>query len=132
MLLVVKVYGRGTWRRTAVLFGRTRSRKSRYVGACYSDGLMSANTAAPLQTWEKPRALKTPAELEMEATPFKEYESGGRKYWVDSRDDSTTWDMPAAVKGALSLRQRNVAELISSRARRDCRQACVSAQRAVA
>ena len=49
--------------------------------------------------WEKPRDLKTAAELEMEKTPWKEYESAGRPYWVDSRDNSTTWERPREIQG---------------------------------
>ncbi|GAA5982093.1 hypothetical protein JCM10908_004736 [Rhodotorula pacifica] len=47
--------------------------------------------------WEKPSELKTPIELEMERTPWKEYETGGRKYWVHSQSKETTWSMPKEI-----------------------------------
>lgn len=35
--------------------------------------------------WSKPTELKTPVEREMEKTPWEEYETGGRKYWVHAQ-----------------------------------------------
>ncbi|GAA5822553.1 hypothetical protein JCM10212_002457 [Sporobolomyces blumeae] len=48
--------------------------------------------------WEKPTELKTPAEKEMERTPWKEYETGGRKYWVHSESSETTWNPPTEIQ----------------------------------
>ncbi|GAA6019581.1 hypothetical protein JCM11491_001346 [Sporobolomyces phaffii] len=47
--------------------------------------------------WEKPSELKTPAEKEMENTPWKEYETGGRKYWVHDKTKETTWNPPKEI-----------------------------------
>lgn len=49
--------------------------------------------------WEKPSELKTPAEKEMESTPWKEYETGGRKYWVHDKTKETTWNPPKEIAG---------------------------------
>lgn len=49
--------------------------------------------------WEKPSELKSPAELEVEKTPWKEYETGGRKYWVHAQTKETTWAMPKEISG---------------------------------
>lgn len=49
--------------------------------------------------WEKPRELKTEAEVEMEGTDWKEYESGGRPYWVSKSSGTTTWERPQAIQG---------------------------------
>ena len=43
--------------------------------------------------------MKTPAEKEMENTPWKEYETGGRKYWVHDRTKETTWNAPKEIAG---------------------------------
>jgi pre-mRNA-processing factor 40 len=42
--------------------------------------------------------LQTAVELEFEKTPWKEYETGGRKYWVNAEGGETTWDMPLVLK----------------------------------
>ncbi|KWU46145.1 hypothetical protein RHOSPDRAFT_32138 [Rhodotorula sp. JG-1b] len=47
--------------------------------------------------WEKPSELKSRVELEMEKTPWKEYETGGRKYWVHNLSKETTWSMPKEI-----------------------------------
>ncbi|BGP55203.1 U1 snRNP protein [Rhodotorula sphaerocarpa] len=47
--------------------------------------------------WEKPSELKSAAELEVEKTPWKEYETGGRKYWVHAQTKETTWAMPKEI-----------------------------------
>ncbi|GAA5861781.1 hypothetical protein JCM3774_001299 [Rhodotorula dairenensis] len=52
--------------------------------------------------WEKPSELKTPVELEMENTPWKEYETGGRKYWVHADSKETTWSMPKQISDILA------------------------------
>lgn len=49
--------------------------------------------------WEKPSELKSRVELEMEKTPWKEYETGGRKYWVHNLSKETTWSMPKEISG---------------------------------
>jgi len=35
----------------------------------------------------------------MENTPWKEYETGGRKYWVHERTKETTWNAPKEIAG---------------------------------
>ncbi|GAA5940174.1 uncharacterized protein JCM15063_001728 [Sporobolomyces koalae] len=52
--------------------------------------------------WEKPSELKSPAEKEMENTPWKEYETGGRKYWVHERTKETTWNVPKEIADILA------------------------------
>jgi len=49
--------------------------------------------------WEKPSELKSAVELEMEATPWTEYSSGGKPYWVHKHTKDTTWEMPQEIKG---------------------------------
>jgi pre-mRNA-processing factor 40 len=56
--------------------------------------------------WEKPSELKTAAELEMENTPWKEYEAGGRPYWVHKETQETTWQTPKVILGASALSTR--------------------------
>ncbi|GAA5953099.1 hypothetical protein JCM21900_005067 [Sporobolomyces salmonicolor] len=55
-----------------------------------------------VSVWEKPTELKTPAEREMDKTPWKEYETGGRKYWVHSESKETTWNMPKEISDILA------------------------------
>ncbi|GAA5966237.1 hypothetical protein JCM3765_002568 [Sporobolomyces pararoseus] len=52
--------------------------------------------------WEKPSELKSPAEKEMESTPWKEYETGGRKYWVHDKTKETTWNPPKEIADILA------------------------------
>ncbi|BGO91303.1 U1 snRNP protein [Rhodotorula toruloides] len=47
--------------------------------------------------WEKPDDLKTPLELEITRSGWKEYETGGRKYWVHATTKETTWTTPKDV-----------------------------------
>lgn len=35
----------------------------------------------------------------MSKTPWKEYETKGRKYWVHKESKETTWDMPPVLRG---------------------------------
>eukprot|EP01122_Echinamoeba_exundans_P009068 TRINITY_DN3122_c0_g1_i1.p1 TRINITY_DN3122_c0_g1~~TRINITY_DN3122_c0_g1_i1.p1 ORF type:complete len:683 (-),score=167.76 TRINITY_DN3122_c0_g1_i1:599-2647(-) len=44
--------------------------------------------------WEKPDELKTPAEREADAMPWKEYLSDGRKYYFNEKTRIAQWDMP--------------------------------------
>ncbi|GAA6027611.1 hypothetical protein JCM8097_007946 [Rhodosporidiobolus ruineniae] len=45
--------------------------------------------------WDKPDDLKTPLELELGKSDWKEYEAaGGRKYWSHRVSKETTWNMP--------------------------------------
>lgn len=39
----------------------------------------------------------------MENTPWKEYETGGRKYWVHNLSKETTWSMPKEISGQSAL-----------------------------
>ncbi|GAA5897497.1 hypothetical protein JCM5296_001143 [Sporobolomyces johnsonii] len=55
-----------------------------------------------VSVWEKPTELKSPAEREMDKTPWKEYETGGRKYWVHSQSKETTWNMPKDISDILA------------------------------
>ncbi|GAA5968719.1 hypothetical protein JCM11641_000709 [Rhodosporidiobolus odoratus] len=48
--------------------------------------------------WEKPDDLKTPLELEMGKSNWKEYETGGRKYYTHTVSKETTWSMPKELK----------------------------------
>ncbi|BGP47823.1 U1 snRNP protein [Rhodotorula kratochvilovae] len=50
-------------------------------------------------SWTKPKDLKTPLELEVEKTPWDEYETGGRKYWVNRDSNETTWNCPREITG---------------------------------
>jgi pre-mRNA-processing factor 40 len=54
-------------------------------------------------TWEKPDALKTPAEIRLSKIPWKEYTTPeGRKYWNNSATGESVWTMPQAYKDALN------------------------------
>ncbi|GAA5830706.1 hypothetical protein JCM11251_001050 [Rhodosporidiobolus azoricus] len=59
--------------------------------------------------WEKPDDLKTPVELEMSKTRWKEYETGGRKYWVHAVSKETTWNMPKELSDILARYNRPAA-----------------------
>ncbi|SCV67520.1 BQ2448_5131 [Microbotryum intermedium] len=48
--------------------------------------------------WEKPSELKTPAELEAEKTPWKEYEANGRPCTFHETKE-TTWTIPPVIQG---------------------------------
>lgn len=53
--------------------------------------------------WDKPDELKTPAERAVGAeTPWKEYETGGRKYWVNKDSNETTWNCPREIVDILA------------------------------
>ncbi|CEQ40246.1 SPOSA6832_01840 [Sporobolomyces salmonicolor] len=60
-----------------------------------------------VSVWEKPTELKTPAEREMDKTPWKEYETGGRKYWVHSQSKETTWNMPKEISARMNPDQQH-------------------------
>jgi hypothetical protein len=54
-------------------------------------------------TWEKPDALKTPAEIRLAKIPWKEYSTPeGRKYWNNSETGESVWSMPQAYKDAVN------------------------------
>ena len=54
-------------------------------------------------TWEKPDALKTPAEIRLATISWKEYVTPeGRKYWNNSETGESVWTMPQAYKDALN------------------------------
>jgi hypothetical protein len=44
--------------------------------------------------WDKPDELKTPAEREADAMPWKEFLSEGRKYYFNEKTRISQWDMP--------------------------------------
>ncbi|GAA6050225.1 hypothetical protein JCM3770_002746 [Rhodotorula araucariae] len=48
-------------------------------------------------SWTKPKELKTPLELEVDKTPWDEYETAGRKYWVNRDSKETTWNCPREI-----------------------------------
>lgn len=54
-------------------------------------------------SWTKPRDLKSPLELELENSPWDEYETNGRKYWVHKESKETTWNMPTDISGPSPL-----------------------------
>ncbi|KAI5478245.1 formin binding protein [Pseudohyphozyma bogoriensis] len=76
------------------------------IWACQNTHVWDAATASCIEStesvWEKPSELKTPVELEMEKTPWKEYETGGRKYWVHKDTKETTWEMPIIIREILN------------------------------
>ena len=54
-------------------------------------------------TWEKPDALKMPAEIRLAKIPWKEYSTPeGRKYWNNSETGESVWTMPPVYKDALN------------------------------
>ncbi|GAA5885633.1 hypothetical protein JCM6882_007505 [Rhodosporidiobolus microsporus] len=59
--------------------------------------------------WEKPDDLKTPVEVEMGKTRWKEYETGGRKYWVHAVSKETTWNMPKELSDIIARFNRPAA-----------------------
>jgi pre-mRNA-processing factor 40 len=44
--------------------------------------------------WEKPAVLQTAFERAMVSTPWKEYTSKGRPYWVHKETKQSVWDLP--------------------------------------
>ncbi|WAR53206.1 hypothetical protein PtB15_2B637 [Puccinia triticina] len=57
------------------------------------------NAQTGTSSWERPEALKTPAERALAATPWKEYQTAeGRKYWHHTVTKETTWTLPDAVR----------------------------------
>ncbi|GAA5928334.1 hypothetical protein JCM10213_005710 [Rhodosporidiobolus nylandii] len=52
--------------------------------------------------WEKPDALKTPLELELGKSNWKEYETGGRKYYTHTISKETTWNMPKELSDIIA------------------------------
>jgi pre-mRNA-processing factor 40 len=61
------------------------------------------NSRTNATTWEKPDALKTPAEICLAKIPWKEYTTPeGRKYWNNSETGESVWSMPQAYKDAVN------------------------------
>ena len=61
------------------------------------------NSKTNVTTWEKPDALKTPAEIRLAKIPWKEYTTPeGRKYWNNSETGESVWSMPQAYKDAIN------------------------------
>jgi len=57
------------------------------------------NAQTGTSSWERPEALKTPAERALASTPWKEYQTAeGRKYWHHTVTKETTWTLPDAVR----------------------------------
>ncbi|GAA6007728.1 hypothetical protein JCM10207_004855 [Rhodosporidiobolus poonsookiae] len=56
--------------------------------------------------WKKPDELKTPQEKDMANTPWDEYETGGRKYWVHKTSKETTWNMPREISDIIDRYNR--------------------------
>ncbi|PLW16854.1 hypothetical protein PCANC_09451 [Puccinia coronata f. sp. avenae] len=60
------------------------------------------NVQTGTSSWERPEALKTPAERALASTPWKEYQTAeGRKYWHHTVTKETTWTLPEAVREAI-------------------------------
>ncbi|EFP76573.2 uncharacterized protein PGTG_02034 [Puccinia graminis f. sp. tritici CRL 75-36-700-3] len=60
------------------------------------------NAQTGTSSWERPEALKTPAERALASTPWKEYQTAeGRKYWHHTTTKETTWTLPDAVREAI-------------------------------
>ncbi|TNY20022.1 hypothetical protein DMC30DRAFT_274469 [Rhodotorula diobovata] len=57
-------------------------------------------------SWTKPRDLKSPLELELENSPWDEYETNGRKYWVHKESKETTWNMPTDISETIKRFKR--------------------------
>jgi pre-mRNA-processing factor 40 len=54
-------------------------------------------------TWDKPDALKTPAEVRLSKIPWKEFSTPeGRKYWNNKDTGESVWTMPQSYKDALN------------------------------
>jgi pre-mRNA-processing factor 40 len=61
------------------------------------------NSRTAQTTWEKPDALKTPAEQRLAKIPWKEYQTPeGRKYWNNKDTGESVWSMPQAYKDAVN------------------------------
>ncbi|CAO1637421.1 unnamed protein product [Parajaminaea phylloscopi] len=60
------------------------------------------HTTEKRSVWEKPDELKTPREIAISRTRWKEYKSGERSYYVHSDTKETTWQMPQELQDALA------------------------------
>lgn len=56
------------------------------------------NAKEQKSVWEKPSELKTSRERALEQTPWKEYQSGERKYYVNSITKESSWTLPKELK----------------------------------
>ncbi|KAF9157388.1 PRP40 pre-mRNA processing factor 40 [Actinomortierella ambigua] len=57
------------------------------------------HTVTKQTVWQKPNELKTPKELELEASPWKEYTTKeGKKYYHNAKTSSTVWTIPDEYK----------------------------------
>jgi hypothetical protein len=61
------------------------------------------NSRTNTTTWDKPDALRTPAEIRLAKIPWKEYSTPeGRKYWNNSKTGESVWTMPQEYKDAVN------------------------------
>ncbi|KAL4400659.1 U2-type prespliceosome protein [Malassezia pachydermatis] len=51
--------------------------------------------------WDKPDELKSARERAMDSTPWREYKSGERSYYVNKETKQSTWTMPSDLKAYL-------------------------------
>ncbi|WFD00499.1 U1 snRNP protein [Malassezia yamatoensis] len=51
--------------------------------------------------WEKPVELKTERERRIDATPWREYKSGDRSYYVNRETKKSTWKIPEEIQQIL-------------------------------
>eukprot|EP01113_Clastostelium_recurvatum_P018950 TRINITY_DN2232_c0_g1_i8.p1 TRINITY_DN2232_c0_g1~~TRINITY_DN2232_c0_g1_i8.p1 ORF type:complete len:746 (-),score=239.67 TRINITY_DN2232_c0_g1_i8:78-2294(-) len=61
------------------------------------------NKLTRVTTWEKPNELKTPEELAISSSPWKEYTNAetGKKYYYNHITQKSAWEMPSEYKDAL-------------------------------
>ena len=51
--------------------------------------------------WDKPNELKSARERAMDTTPWREYKSGDRSYYVNKETKESTWKIPADLQAFL-------------------------------
>ncbi|KAF9192850.1 PRP40 pre-mRNA processing factor 40 [Haplosporangium sp. Z 767] len=60
------------------------------------------NTITKQTVWQKPKELKSPKELALEASPWKEYSTPeGKKYYHNANTSKTVWIIPEEYKALL-------------------------------
>lgn len=65
--------------------------------------------------WDKPDELKSARERAMETTPWREYKSGERSYYVNKETKASTWTMPPDLKAFLDTIPDEPAPAVATR-----------------
>ncbi|KAF9975707.1 PRP40 pre-mRNA processing factor 40 [Actinomortierella ambigua] len=70
------------------------------------------HTVTKQTVWQKPDELKTPKELELEASPWKEYTTKeGKKYYHNAKTASTVWTIPDEYKALVEQLEQEKEEM---------------------